>query len=142
MAIKLANEGLPFLFGCERAFLSGMNIHLFVNNHTCGCGDSVSSFVECSDSGYLSALPVTLAFGPPYVNGTCFSGCCEVEFDAPAFTWTFTLSGGPFTIYGWYATDPGSGKLVMSENAPQAFTVTAAGQTYTIVPKILGMQLG
>jgi len=133
MSIVLANAWKPTLLDTERSTLNGYYYGLFVNNLTPTGANILADFTECTDGGYISTGRQHPVFTAAYLNGSN-----QGELDGATLTWTFSYSGGGFTVYGYFCATAGSGgALVFSERATAPFTVTAAGQIYVVVPKKL-----
>jgi hypothetical protein len=124
----LANGKKAKLLEQERTYLNTLTLKLFINNITPADADVVAAYTQCADGGYAGVTNV--GFTAATLNGSN-----QGQVIAPAITWTFTFSVGGFTVYGYYMTDPADSTLVLAERAPSPFTVTAAGQTYTVTPK-------
>lgn len=124
----LANGKKAKLLDQERTFLNTCILHLFTNNITVSATTVAGDFSETTDSGYS---PSAITFATATLNGSN-----QGQMVAPAVTFTFNHDVGDFTIYGWFLIDPADSALVMSQNTTN-FTVTGAGQTYTVTPKVL-----
>lgn len=126
MPIVLANISKAKLLQQKIPYLNGLQLHLFVNNITPDGTFNVAAFQEPTDGGYHPVSP-PLNFQPAYLNGQA-----KGETDGLPITWTFTFSTGAFVVYGYFLTDQANGNLVYSERATTPFSVTGAGQTYTV----------
>jgi hypothetical protein len=121
--------GLQYCIELERT--GGLNnclYHLYTNDYVPAVGSALNNFTECNDAGYTMWGP---NFAPSVINAAQ-----QGEIDGPAKTFTFAFDKGGFTVYGYYVTNS-QNVVIYAERAPAPFTVTAAGQTYTVVPKKL-----
>jgi hypothetical protein len=133
MSIVLARSSKAKLIEQERAFLNTCSLRLFKNNLVPTDANVVGDFTEVSaaggDTGYAAG-----GVAPGFTVAT-LNGAFQGQIVAPTVTWVFTFSAGGFTVYGYYVVDPATGLLVYSERAAAPFTVTAAGQTFSVTPK-------
>lgn len=128
MSIVLANLKKAQLLETTRAYLNSLEYRLFVNNFAPIAAMVLADFTECTDTGYSPE--------PPAFSLAALSVANKGETVGPTITWTLTHSPGDYTIYGYYVVDPAdSDKVVYAERAAQPFTVTAAGQTYSVTPR-------
>jgi len=130
----LCNTKKPKLLDQKRGYLNTLKFRLFTDvtggviTGTTQAGD----FTEVVDTGYPSGGTFP-NFATPSLNGSN-----QAEATSSPITWTFNYSGGtPFTIKGYYATDVNDGGLVLSQFAASPVSITGAGQTYTLIPKML-----
>ncbi|HEX4614109.1 MAG TPA: hypothetical protein VH092_38355 [Urbifossiella sp.] len=126
MANKLviANGKKKDIIEGGRAYLNSLDMRLFVADITpTGTTQPAYPGDECADGGYS---PVA----NPYPNAFATLGTVGAATGVN-ITWIFTHSGGDFTAYGIFFTDPADGGVtVMSQRDDAPFTVTAAGQVY------------
>jgi len=92
----------------------------------------IGDFVLVSDAGHNPAGR------PPQFGTAVLNAAFQAESNGQPITWTFEYTNNtPFTILGYCVIDPLDGKLVYSQMAPAAVTITGPQQTYTVVPKML-----
>lgn len=126
--IVLANAKKPTLLELERSYLNTLTYRLYTNNYTPDGAMTAGSFDELAAGyGYVGDTP---GFPAATLVGS------DAQVVGASMTWTFTGVPTVPTIYGYYVTEPG-GAVVYAERAPAPFTITAAGQTYTVTPRVL-----
>lgn len=124
----LMNAKKAKLLEQERTYLNTLQLRLFINNLVPVATNVTADFTQCTDGGYAGVTNVGF-------TAAILNGAQQGQTTAPAVTWTFTFSAGSQTIYGYYMVDPLDGITVFAERAPTPFTITGAGQTYTVTPK-------
>lgn len=131
--LHVANGAKPYILLQTQTYWDTQWCGLFVNNIVPDDDTVLTDLTECSDSGYAADGRQHPSFGGAILNGDN-----QGEMEADEITWTFSLAGGNFTVYGYFfASLSSSGSLIIVERAATPFAVTAAGQTYTVKPKIL-----
>jgi len=104
-----------------------LTLRLYENNKTPEEGDTVSDYTEVSGYGY-SAISLS---GANWDFTTDGDGVSTATYNSAQ---TFTFTGGPVVIYGYYITD-GGGNLVWVERFSVAsVTIPAGGGEIEITP--------
>jgi len=111
----------------RQTYLSTLKARIYVNNTTPDPALGNGQFTECSDSGYSPQIPT---FGAPVNTGG------KGVMTAPNLVNTVTLSGGGFTGYGVYYTDPANAEeWVYGFRGAAPIVITLAGQNMVIAPR-------
>jgi hypothetical protein len=102
-------------------------LRLYVNDHTPTDDDTVSDYTEASGLGYSS---INLSTGG-WNYATDVEGVSTATYGSVL---TFSFSGGPVILYGYYVTD-GSGFLLWAQRFSVAsITIPAGGGDLDITP--------
>jgi hypothetical protein len=135
--IVLCNGGKVKLLQKKVPFLNTLTLRLFKNPIVLTGATTDAMITELTDTGYHPAVApppnTNVGFAAAFLNAAN-----QGETDAPAVTYTFSNNPGNETVQGYYFTDPADGnKWVFGQNAPGPFTISAPGQTYTVVPSMV-----
>jgi hypothetical protein len=128
MSLVVADTGKLDLLGQLQAWmLANTTLRLFTNNHTPFHSDIYSTYTEATFAGYSA---ITLgSWGAAYLTADF-----HAFIDETIRTFTTSGAGLPQTIYGYYVTK-GTTDLLWAELAATPVTLTAGGQTYTVLPR-------
>jgi hypothetical protein len=109
--------------------LHSATLHLFVTNHANNAADTAATYnaIEATAGGYASQTITD--WGASTIASNIATSTAGV------YTFTFTGSGLPFTIYGAYVLDAATGLIYADLVATGGVTITAAGQTYSYRPR-------
>lgn len=99
---------------------------LYTNNFTPIHGMVFSDFTEPTDPLY----------GPKVVDP--WHAIVETAdcawMDAAILTWTFSLSGGPFSIYGYFVYDLDNDAVLWAQKLAAPVLISLAGQPFSVRP--------
>lgn len=117
--VKIAELALK---GCNQT------LKLFVNDVTPAETFTAASLTEMSTNGYAAKTVLGVDWSAATVAGvTTIANIAQ--------TWTFT-AGTAITIYGVYLIDASSGILLGAQRFDDPMTVSQAGESIIITPKI------
>lgn len=117
-----------YVYGGDRWFLSsslGANntkLKLFVTNVTPSKADTVSTYTECTATGYLAATLASGSWSVATVGSTTTASYATVTFNLTATA----------TCYGYYITDSGGTVLIAAEAFSSVFNIPAGGGSISI----------
>lgn len=109
-----------------------LSLRLYTNDKTPEEDDTVSDYTEASGYGYSS---ITLT-GANWDFATDVDGNSTATYNSVQ---TFTFSGGPVTLYGYYVTDIGGNLLWAQRFSVNAVAIPAGGGDLDITP-YLGLE--
>lgn len=123
--LVIPDEGVTLLLGkmLKDALSSGEDytLKLYQNDYTPVPSSTAASFTECTFGGY-AAKPLTRAgWGTP----SLVSGKASTTYSVMQ---TWTLSGSPQTVYGYFVLGAITGKVLWAEKFAAARTLTAGDQ--------------
>lgn len=105
-------------------------LKLFTNMITPGEGDTPASYTEASGSGY-AAITLTKGSGWTVTAGAGSGGAAQAVYTQQ----TFTFTGGPVTLYGYFVVGVTSGKLYWAEAFSPICNIPSGGGPVLITPK-------
>jgi hypothetical protein len=130
MALVVPDEGEVQLLkmitgaGAQEDFL----LKLYTNAGPPAEADVAATYTEATLAGYAA---ITLTHGAGWTVSTT-AGVTSAVFAAQ----TFSFTGGPQTINGYYLVGAVSGKLLWAEAFASAANIPAGGGSIQITPKI------
>lgn len=113
----------------QQTSVISFTLRLYVNNYVIALTSVTANFVEAGAvAGYAPFM-----FNPTdWVTGVV-AGIFTATY--PAITFTFTAySGSPYTIYGYYVTNPVTGNTIWGETAVVPYTIPLTGGSLTLYP--------
>lgn len=124
MPLKVPNEGeIPLLDYLAAGYFPGLTLGLFKNDHTPADSDTLSDYTPADFDGYSEIL--SLSFDPAVTIGDK-----AVVNGVDPYTFTCTGDTTSNDIYGYYVHDGVS--VIWAQRAASPFTISEAGQTYTV----------
>lgn len=129
MPIVLANQSKARLIDSERMFLNSCKIRLFTVNYV-----PVGAMILTDFQPYPGDTGLSVINSPVFASAV-LNGANQGELLAPTITWTASFSAGAITIYGYFVYDATTSLVVYAERASVPFTVSGAGQTYSVTPR-------
>jgi hypothetical protein len=106
-----------------------LKLHLYTNNYTPQLSDTLSSYTECTTTGY-SAITLTATNW----SASTVSGVTTATYTSSPMP-TFTLSAA-VTVYGYYVTDSGGTNLILAELFAVPYAFSSSGGSIVISPTI------
>jgi hypothetical protein len=103
-------------------------LRLFTSNTTPSKGDTLSTYTECTGSGYS---PITLLGGSWTVSAN-EDGTATASYAAQTFTFT---SGTAFSAYGYFLTNSAGTTVIWAERFSDGpYAIPAGGGTISVTP--------
>lgn len=126
MALKVPDVGLLKLLNDRIAgWGASVTLHLFTNNYTPIAGSVIGNFTEATFPGYVAQA--IGAWGAAAMVGG------RAKTIGSTITNTLSVTGGPYSIYGYYMTL--GGVLIWAERDPNApISEATAGDSYSVIP--------
>jgi hypothetical protein len=132
MALLVPNEGESTMLNVMLGKSSSENLtlKLFTNNVTPGETDTSATYTEASGNGY-AAITLTAA-NWTVTQGSGSPGATHADYTQQ----TFTFTGGPVSVYGYYIVGVTSTKVYWAEAFAAVANIPAGGGTIKITPTI------
>ena len=109
-------------------------LRLYTNNRTPGLTDIATNYTEMTGQGYAKK---TLAAAAWTVTPADTGTNTPAKGTTAAQTFTFSIAGGPTSVYGYYLVGATSGKLWGAELFSDGpYSVANAGDEITITPTL------
>jgi hypothetical protein len=126
MALLVPNEGEAQMLNLILGKVSSENLtlKLFTSATTPAETDTAATYTEASGNGYAA---ITLTAANWTVNGTTVATYTQQ---------TFTFTGGPVTVQGYFIVGATSAKLYWAEAFAAVANIPAGGGTIKITPAI------
>lgn len=132
MALLVPNEGeatmLNVMLG--KSASENLTLKLFTNNVTPGETDTTATYTEASGNGY-AAITLTAA-NWTVTQGSGSPGTTHADYTQQ----TYTFTGGPVSVFGYYIVGATSAKVYWAEAFAAVANIPAGGGTIKITPTI------
>lgn len=109
-------------------------LKLFTNNVTPAEADTAVTYTELTAGaapGYAAKTLTKTSWVVTAGAGVTTAGAAKADYAQQ----TFTLTGGPATVYGYFVVGATSGILYWAESFGSAFNIPAGGGTINVTPR-------
>lgn len=132
MALRVVNVGEQLLLkrALNHTAADDVKLHLYTNDVTPSESHTVANYTEATGNGY-SEIELT---------GSSFTVATSDGVTTASYTeQTFTFTGGPVSVYGYYVTDGAGTTLLWAERFTSApYNIPADGGEIRITIRLTG----